>query len=108
MTERWELPIVACVSLYITEDCINCGACDETCPVSAISEDVENSIRVIDPERCTECVGFYERTMCQVECPVECCLPDPERRETAEALFKRAKQLHPNHDFPSPPPSHFK
>ncbi len=107
MTDDAELPIVTSVSLIITEDCINCGACDETCPTGAISEDAEGAVRVIDPERCTECVGFYERTMCQVECPVECCLPHEERPESEEVLFSRAKDLFPEHEFPDPPPSHF-
>jgi ferredoxin len=91
------------VSLYITDDCINCGACEDTCPTGAISEHVEKSIRVIDPERCTECVGFYERTMCQVECPVECCVADPKRRETNQELVTKARKLFPNHGFPSIP-----
>jgi ferredoxin len=96
------------VSLYITDECINCGACDETCPTGAITEDEAGAIRVIDPDRCTECVGFYERTMCQVECPVECCIADPSKQENAEELAEKAKKLLPDYEFPTPPPSHFK
>ena len=95
------------MSLYITEECINCGACDETCPTGAICEDPETAIRIIDQDRCTECVGFYARTMCQVECPVECCLVNPEREETENVLFDKALTLFPEHDFPTPTPSHF-
>lgn len=94
------------MSLKITTDCINCGACEECCPTGAISEDPERALRVIDPQRCTECVGFYERTMCQVECPVECCLPDPDHRESQAELLAKARELFPDHEFPSPPPSH--
>ncbi len=94
------------MSLKITKDCINCGACEECCPTGAICEDPELNARVIDPKRCTECVGFYERTMCQVECPVECCLPDPEQRESQAELLAKAKELYPDYEFPSPPPSH--
>ncbi|MCP4674692.1 MAG: 4Fe-4S dicluster domain-containing protein [Deltaproteobacteria bacterium] len=96
------------MSLQITKECINCGACDETCPTAAISEDTENAIRVVDPLRCTECVGFYERTMCQVECPIECCVADPNIQETSDTLFIKARQLYPEYPFPSPPPSHSK
>ena len=94
------------MSLHITDDCINCGACDDGCPTGAIHEAPGGDIRVIDQERCTECVGFYERTMCQVECPVECCVADPSRDESEEELLERARRLVPDHDFPDPPPSH--
>jgi ferredoxin len=60
---------------------------------------VENAVRVIDPARCTECVGFYERQMCQVECPVECCLPDLDHAETPEKLLAKAKSLYPDYQF---------
>ena len=95
------------MSLLITEECINCGACDEICPGCAIREDEEKSIRVIDSNRCTECVGFYERTMCQVECPVECCILDPAKPETEAELITKAKSLFLDYEFLSPMPSHF-
>jgi len=93
------------VSLHITEDCINCGSCEEACPTEAISEDAAAGRRVIDPERCTECVGFYDRVMCNVECPVECCVPDPEREEGIPTLLARARALLPDHEFQDPPPA---
>lgn len=96
------------MSLHITDECINCGACTDTCPTEAIYEHAEAEVHVIDPERCTECVGFYERKMCQVECPVECCEPDPDRPESEEQLISRAKKLLPDYEFPNPPPSHYR
>jgi ferredoxin len=42
----------------ITEECISCGACEPECANEAISEGSE--IYVIDPDKCTECVGNYE------------------------------------------------
>lgn len=80
-------------------DCINCGACLPECPNNAISEGAD--IYLIDPNLCTECVGFHDREACQAVCPVECCLPDPERPETEEALLNRAQQLHPDVNFPT-------
>merc|ERR1712065_80371 len=62
------------MATHITDDCINCGACEPECPNQAISEGEE--YYVIDPARCTECVGFYDHEACQAVCPVECCLPD--------------------------------
>ena len=90
------------MATYITSDCINCGACEPECPNEAITEGED--IYVIDPELCTECVGFYDHEACQAVCPVECCLPDPNNRETEEVLLERAKQVHPDQTFPSPLP----
>ena len=82
------------MATYITTDCINCGACEPECPNDAISEGDE--IYVIDPELCTECVGFYDHEACQAVCPVECCLPDPKNEEAEGVLIARALKLHPD------------
>ncbi len=97
------------MATHITDECINCGACEPECPNSAITEG--DDIYVIDPDLCTECVGFYDQEACQAVCPVECCLPDPQRRESEATLLERALRLHPNdeelkrraaaNDFPS-------
>ena len=81
------------MATYITQDCINCGACEPECPNEAISEG--DSIYVIDADHCTECVGFHEKEACQGVCPVECCLPDPNRPEKEADLAARALTLHP-------------
>jgi ferredoxin len=80
----------------ITDDCINCGACEPECPNNAISQG--DTIYVIDPDLCTECVGFDDHEACQAVCPVECCLPDPGHVETEEELIVRAVELHPDDD----------
>jgi len=51
----------------ITEECINCGACIDECPVEAISEGDE--ISVIDPKLCTDCGACVE--VCPVDAIVE-------------------------------------
>jgi hypothetical protein len=63
---------------------------------------------VIAPELCTECVGFHDEEQCQAACPVECCLPDPERPETEEVLLERARRLHPEATFGARFPSRFR
>jgi len=77
----------------ITEDCINCGACEDECPNSAIS--MGEDVFVIDPNLCTECVGFSDEQMCAAACPPEVCVQDEERIEGEEVLFARAKKIHP-------------
>ena len=90
----------------IVDTCINCGACEPECPNQAISEGEE--IYVIDPERCTECVGFHEEEACAAVCPVDACLPDPDRQEEEPTLLARAKKLHPKKDFGAAFPSRFR
>jgi ferredoxin len=80
------------MATHITSDCINCGACQPECPNDAISEGDE--IYQIDPNLCTECVGFDAKEKCQAVCPVECCLPDPNHTETEPTLIGRAAALH--------------
>jgi ferredoxin len=81
------------MATHITQDCINCGACEPECPNEAITQGSE--IYVIDEDRCTECVGFNAKEACQAVCPVECCVPDPERAETEPELLSRAVAMHP-------------
>jgi ferredoxin len=81
------------MAIRITEDCIVCGACEEKCPNRAIF--AGEGIYEVDPELCTECVGFSDHAACQAACPVECCLPDPERSEPEQVLLQRALLLHP-------------
>lgn len=80
------------MATYITDACINCGACVPECPNEAISQG--DDVYVIDPECCTECVGFHSKEACQSVCPVECCLPNPQREEKEAELIARAVALH--------------
>ncbi|MCG3120315.1 MAG: Ferredoxin [bacterium] len=56
---------------------------------------LSDSIYFIVPEKCTECEGFHEEPQCVSVCPVDCCVDDPERRESKEALMARKDLLHP-------------
>ena len=87
------------MATMITDECINCGACEPECPNGAISEGDE--IFVIDPTLCTECVGFHGDEACQTVCPVECCVPNDDIVETEEQLLNRAVNLHPGQPFPA-------
>ena len=82
------------MATMITEECINCGVCEPECPNDAISEGHE--VFVIDPELCTECVGFHNEEQCAVVCPVDCCVPDPNNEEPEDKLFDRVKAIFPD------------
>ena len=79
------------MATMITDDCISCGACEDECPNGAIS--LRDEIFVIDPDLCSECIGLHATQKCAEACPVECCVPDPARRETEEVLFERAQRI---------------
>lgn len=85
------------MATMITNDCINCGACEPECPNNAITQG--ETIFVIDPMLCTECVGFHDYEACAAVCPVDCCVTDPNNIETEEALIARARELHPDARF---------
>lgn len=114
------------MAIIITEECINCGACEPECPNNAIYEAgvewaiadgtevegeylmssgktvsvnekfraISDEVYFIVPDKCTECMGFHEEPQCAAVCPVDCCVPDPERRESEAVLLDRKARLH--------------
>jgi ferredoxin len=82
------------MAFKITEDCIACAACETECPNEAISEGDE--IFIIDPDKCTECVGHFDTQQCADVCPVDCCVPDPDHKESNDELLAKFKKLHPD------------
>lgn len=110
----------------ITDECINCGACEPECPNNAIYEGgvewaisdgntvtgtylieggatveahakqkpISDEFYYIVPDKCTECVGFHEEPQCAAVCPVDCCVPDPDRVESEGVLLERKARLH--------------
>jgi ferredoxin len=60
------------MALKITEECINCGACEPECPNGSISQSDE--LYVIDAAKCTECKGQHDSPACAGVCPVDCCV----------------------------------
>lgn len=114
------------MAIMITDDCINCGACEAECPNTAIYEPgmgwaMADGTKVAKPftletgmvvepdaeqapinedfyfivaDKCTECVGFHDEPQCAAVCPVDCCLPDPERVESEAVLQARQITLH--------------
>ena len=79
------------MSLKINELCVNCDVCEPACPNQAIS--MGETIYVIDPARCTECVGHFDEPQCVVVCPVECIDPDPDFPESQDDLLAKLRRL---------------
>ena len=79
------------MALKITDECINCDVCEPECPNGAISQGVE--IYVIDPAKCTECVGHFDKPQCQQVCPVDCIPLDLDMVETQEQLYAKFLNL---------------
>ena len=46
-------------------------------------------IYVIDPAKCTECVGHFDKPQCVEVCPVDCITVDPDHVETREQLLSK-------------------
>jgi ferredoxin len=79
------------MALKITDQCINCDVCEPECPNGAIAMGEE--IYVIDPRKCTECVGHFEQPQCVEVCPVDCIPLDLANAETREELMEKYARL---------------
>lgn len=102
------------MAIKITDDCINCEACEPECPNNAIyapeeswrfsdgttmsddseKEAVSDEFFYIATDKCTECRGFNEEPACAAVCPVDCCVEDEDNVETEEELMAKKERLH--------------
>ncbi|MBN2572080.1 MAG: 4Fe-4S dicluster domain-containing protein [Ignavibacteriales bacterium] len=105
------------MAIRINDDCINCGACKAECPNNAIYEPGEEWVYAgktygendstpqgttgffskdhfyIVPDKCTECVGFFDKPQCAEVCPVDSCIKDDKFVESKEELEIKKKKL---------------
>lgn len=79
------------MALMITNECINCDVCEPACPNQAIS--MGEHYYVINPDRCTECIGHFEVPQCELVCPVDCIPKDPKHQESQEMLYTKYQGL---------------
>lgn len=79
------------MALKITDECINCDVCEPVCPNQAIFMGPE--IYVIEPSRCTECVGHFDEPQCVSVCPVDCIPKDEAHPETGVELLAKYHHL---------------
>ena len=81
------------MALLIKDTCTNCDMCEPECPNEAITFGEE--IYEINPDLCTECIGFYEEPTCMKVCPINnCIIVDPEHVESEEQLLIKFAQIH--------------
>jgi ferredoxin len=57
----------------ITETCNACGSCESECPNKAISH--KGKIFKIDPTKCKDCVGSFDKPQCVDVCQSGSCVP---------------------------------
>ncbi len=77
----------------INGECLSCGACQAECKNQAIKEG--DTLYLIDPNTCTECVGWLDSPKCVEVCPVDAIAADPEHKESRDQLLEKWKKLHP-------------
>jgi ferredoxin len=80
------------MALIITDDCTACDACIPVCPNDAIT--TGDPIFIIDPFKCTECVGADDEPQCRLVCPADCIDPHPDFPETEDELMEKYEALH--------------
>ena len=79
------------MALLITDECINCDVCEPECPNEAIRMGEE--IYLIEPQKCTECVGHFDEPQCVQVCPVNCIPVNPQWIESRDTLWKKYRLL---------------
>lgn len=82
------------MAYMITEECLSCGACEAECPNQAISEGPNRY--VVDPAKCTECVGAWVDPKCAQVCAVAAPVPDPDHPESKRDLVAKWRKLNPD------------
>ncbi len=79
------------MALMIVDPCTACDACEPVCPNEAIK--AADPIYIIDPMKCTECVGAEDEPQCKLVCPESCIVPNPDWEETEDELMEKFEQL---------------
>ena len=62
------------MALEIVESCVDCYACEPLCPNRAIYRAAAHFL--IDPDKCTECIGDHMDAQCASICPIEGAIVD--------------------------------
>ncbi|XMD34299.1 MAG: 4Fe-4S binding protein [Candidatus Karelsulcia muelleri] len=62
--------------------------------VNCLQEPIKYDYYFIVPEKCTECLGFFDEPQCASVCPVNCCILDEKNLEYKEDLLKKKNFIH--------------
>ena len=65
-----------------------------SCSNLQTQEPVDMDVYYITHGKCTECVGFHDEPQCAAVCPVDCCVDDPDYRESEDELLAKKSFLH--------------
>ena len=79
------------MALMINDACTACDACEPVCPNKAIT--AGNPMYVIDPLKCTECVGAEDEPQCKLVCPANCIEPNPDWNETERGSARQVRAV---------------
>jgi len=114
------------MAIRITDECINCGACEPECPNNAIYEggaewrfsdgtsikgmfnkldgssidaDSPQAPKAMDTyyivsDKCTGQTEVHDEPQCAAVCPVDCCVDDPDYRESKDDLLAKKGRMH--------------
>jgi len=109
------------MATIITEECINCGACEPECPNTAIYEggaSWELDGATHRPSRTTSITSFpisavnvsafSTRSQCKAVCPVDCCIPDPNKPGDRRGADRAGEENAPRREFAAEFPSRFR
>ena len=80
------------MALTINDACTSCDACVPVCPNEAIR--AGDPVYMIDPLKCTECVGAKDEPQCKLVCPADCIVDHPDFRESREELIAKYEAIH--------------
>ena len=92
------------MAIIITDECINCGACEPECPNTAIYEGADDwrysdgtslTGEVVLPNGKKVNADESQEPQCAAVCPVDCCIPDENHVETEEELLGKQRFMHP-------------
>ena len=56
--------------------------------------EVLEKVYEIDTDKCTQCIGHYDKPTCVSVCPIDCIKPDPENVESEDTLLAKFIRMH--------------
>ncbi|MGZ3921999.1 MAG: 4Fe-4S binding protein [Bacteroidia bacterium] len=83
---NWSFSYGTSESKFVRSNGMVVKSCDAQEPLS-------DEVYYIVPDKCTECVGFHDEPQCISVCPVDCCIPDDNHKESHEELQTKKQRI---------------